>query len=83
MPECESTFDGEHHWAKRHWLARREDGSSYDQTVLDHWAWVWACHCGVEAPSDLIEELTALAAEARKINAAQFGAEQGEQGRLL
>ncbi len=83
MAECEGTFDGEHHWAKRHWLSRFTNGASHDATVLDNWDWVWACVCGTRPPDDMVNKLTAQAAEVRHLQALTFGGEQGEQGRLL
>ena len=80
--ECDSTLDGEHHWGKRSWLARGEDGSSFDQLVPENWSLVWACTCGERAPDELVEELVAAEAESRRIKALKFGAEPGEQGEL-
>ena len=82
MSECDATFDGEHHWAKRHWLARDESGASYDQTLIENWEWVWACVCKQRPPDELIPALETLARETRNIKALRFGVEQGDQERM-
>ncbi len=79
---CTATFDGEHHWGKRRWLARYTDGHPRDPNVPDHWSFVWACVCGERAPDELAPELVAAEAESRRIKALKFGVEPGEQSEL-
>lgn len=59
MSTCSNTFDGQHHYAPRKWLARDSDGRSMDPNVKDHWRTVLACVCGQECPPSLMAAVEA------------------------
>ncbi len=75
MAECERTLDGKHHWAER---SRR-----YGEWPNWKYSSAWGCVCRAAPPRRMIPKLEKLAEQAARINAAEFGAEPGEQGRLL
>ena len=84
-PECLQTFDGKHHWAKRHWLAKpggRGTLPAYDPAEKGHWSWVWACVCEERPPDALIPQLKELAKEADRIRRVKFGQEEHEEPRM-
>ena len=59
MDICSGTFDQQHHYAPRKWLARDEKGHSLDQLVKGHWRTVLACVCGQECPPSLRAQVEA------------------------
>jgi hypothetical protein len=67
-PECDRTFDGQHHYAPRKRLLRDAQGKTMDPNIREHWETVIACVCR-RRPDDenlVKEQLAATIAERKR-----------------